>query len=328
MRARPARADPTTVADARYTRARTGGSSTRVSYAGSRPACTGLCDVVGSALAGLAASWRASACAAFSRSEASPWRARSCGGFCVLQRPRRRDRDACVRVRHQARGLRGHRRAPTETASFYPFEDDPDLIIADIHEDGRYLYPGTGARTKQQGSRAGPKLNTPLAPRSGDAIRAVWPRVAAQPDQVRTGIRGIQCGRTDERRSVGAPRIFAGHARARKRESGADRQTLLQGTSDAFGGGGYDRNNLAKPGVRSCERLPEGAQEIQVNIHRQGRQENREETNFDMRTPCLPDQAFRSYPLVSGSPLTFLRVLGVKDLLITSGRPFVCAPWR
>ena len=29
---------------------------------------------------------------------------------------------------------------------FYGFEDDPDLIFADIHEDGRNLYPGTGAR--------------------------------------------------------------------------------------------------------------------------------------------------------------------------------------
>src|SRR5574340_1211021 len=27
---------------------------------------------------------------------------------------------------------------------FYPYEDDPDLIYADIHEDGNYLYPGTG----------------------------------------------------------------------------------------------------------------------------------------------------------------------------------------
>ena len=28
---------------------------------------------------------------------------------------------------------------------FYSFEDDPDLLFADIHQDGRTLYPGTGA---------------------------------------------------------------------------------------------------------------------------------------------------------------------------------------
>ena len=31
---------------------------------------------------------------------------------------------------------------------FYAFEDDPGVIFADLHEDGRYLYPGTGARTE------------------------------------------------------------------------------------------------------------------------------------------------------------------------------------
>ena len=28
---------------------------------------------------------------------------------------------------------------------FYGFEDDPQLVFADLHEDGRYLYPGSGA---------------------------------------------------------------------------------------------------------------------------------------------------------------------------------------
>ena len=27
---------------------------------------------------------------------------------------------------------------------FYGFESDPRVLFADIHEDGRYLYPGTG----------------------------------------------------------------------------------------------------------------------------------------------------------------------------------------
>ena len=38
---------------------------------------------------------------------------------------------------------------------FYGFEDDPDLIFADIHEDGRYLYPGTGAVTETGRGPAG-----------------------------------------------------------------------------------------------------------------------------------------------------------------------------
>src|SRR5687767_9885277 len=34
---------------------------------------------------------------------------------------------------------------------YYGFESDPDLIFADIHEDGHYLYPGTG-RADEVGS--------------------------------------------------------------------------------------------------------------------------------------------------------------------------------
>jgi acetoin utilization protein AcuC len=52
---------------------------------------------------------------------------------------------------------------------FYAFEDDPRVIIADIHEDGRYLYPGTGSSDEiGTGYAKGTKLNIPLPPDSGD----------------------------------------------------------------------------------------------------------------------------------------------------------------
>src|SRR3989344_4744558 len=64
---------------------------------------------------------------------------------------------------------------------FYAFEDDPDLIFADIHEDGRYLYPGTGAETETgTGKATGTKLNVPMLPEAGDAAFFVaWERVEA-----------------------------------------------------------------------------------------------------------------------------------------------------
>ena len=64
---------------------------------------------------------------------------------------------------------------------FYGFESDPDLIFADIHEDGRYLYPGTGhAEEVGSGAAAGSKLNIPMPPGADDAaFDAVWPRVLA-----------------------------------------------------------------------------------------------------------------------------------------------------
>ena len=40
---------------------------------------------------------------------------------------------------------------------FYAFEDDPAVVFADTHEDGRYLYPGTGAESETgTGAATGP----------------------------------------------------------------------------------------------------------------------------------------------------------------------------
>ncbi len=51
----------------------------------------------------------------------------------------------------------------------YSFNSDPDLIFADIHEDGRFLYPGTGfADETGEGSAIGTKLNLPVLPDSTD----------------------------------------------------------------------------------------------------------------------------------------------------------------
>ena len=52
---------------------------------------------------------------------------------------------------------------------FYSYESDPELFIFDIHEDGRFLYPGTGSSGETgHGSAKGTKVNIPLAPGSGD----------------------------------------------------------------------------------------------------------------------------------------------------------------
>ena len=56
---------------------------------------------------------------------------------------------------------------------FYAFEDDPGIGFADVHEDGRSLYPGTGAAAETgRGAAAGTKLNIPLAPGPGTTSSA------------------------------------------------------------------------------------------------------------------------------------------------------------
>ncbi len=51
----------------------------------------------------------------------------------------------------------------------YGFYEDERVIILDIHEDGRYLYPGTGFKEERGKGRAeGTKFNIPLPPEAKD----------------------------------------------------------------------------------------------------------------------------------------------------------------
>ena len=52
----------------------------------------------------------------------------------------------------------------------YPFYSDPNLLILDFHEDGRYLFPGTGSIEELgEGEGFGKKVNIVLPPHAGDA---------------------------------------------------------------------------------------------------------------------------------------------------------------
>lgn len=131
---------------------------------------------------------------------------------------------------------------------FYAFEADPQLIIADIHEDGRTLYPGTGAAGETgKGAAAGSKLNVPVPAGADDAAFAeVWPRVLAFIEAARPEFIILQCGADSVAGDPITHLAFtpAAHGRAaRDLASLADR--LGHGRVLALGGGGYNRANLA-----------------------------------------------------------------------------------
>lgn len=132
---------------------------------------------------------------------------------------------------------------------FYAFEDDPQLIFADLHEDGRYLYPGTGAAHEAgTGAAQGTKLNIPMRPGANDDdFLIAWTRVeeflsAAQPEFML-----FQCG-ADSLADDPLTHLrytAASHAYAAARLcSLAD--DYCQGRLLALGGGGYNRTNLAQ----------------------------------------------------------------------------------
>ena len=131
---------------------------------------------------------------------------------------------------------------------FYAYEADPDLIFADIHEDGSSLYPGTGAAHETgTGDAAGSKLNIPLPAGSDDAaFRQVWPQVLAHLERFAPEFIILQCG-TDS--LAGDPLTHlqltpASHALAAT-DLAALARKFAQGRLLALGGGGYNRTNLA-----------------------------------------------------------------------------------
>jgi acetoin utilization protein AcuC len=131
---------------------------------------------------------------------------------------------------------------------FYPYEEDPDLIFADIHQDGRTLYPGTGhAHETGKGAAKGTKLNIPLLPGMGDReFFEAWERVEAHLKEHRPEFFLFQCGADS---LAGDPLAMlrytpAAHAHAAKRLCALAAE-LAGGRIMGFGGGGYHRGNLA-----------------------------------------------------------------------------------
>lgn len=131
---------------------------------------------------------------------------------------------------------------------YYPFENDPDVIYADIHEDGRFLYPGTGhAFERGKGPAEGLKLNIPMPPGAGDdEFFRVWERVEEHLLHYRPEFIVFQAGADSV---AGDPLAHlqytpAAHAHAARRLCALANE-LTGGRIMGFGGGGYNRNNLA-----------------------------------------------------------------------------------
>jgi acetoin utilization protein AcuC len=122
------------------------------------------------------------------------------------------------------------------------------VVVADVHEDGQFLYPGTGRCDETGAADAlGCKLNVPLPPGAGDAAFAqVWPAVIAHLERAAPEFIILQCGAD----SLGGDPLAhlqltpASHKLAATSLAQlADR--LGHGRLLALGGGGYNRANIA-----------------------------------------------------------------------------------
>ena len=150
---------------------------------------------------------------------------------------------------------------------FYSFEDDPQLFFADLHEDGRFLYPGTGMADEcGKGAAAGTKLNIPMPPDAGDELFfQAWEKAEAFIDRQRPEFILFQCGAD----SIGGDPIThlrytpAAHRHATQRLCRlADKH--CDGRLLAMGGGGYNRTNLATAWTAVLEVLAGGGEAVQA----------------------------------------------------------------
>jgi acetoin utilization protein AcuC len=143
---------------------------------------------------------------------------------------------------------------------YYGFEDDPDLIFADLHEDGRYLYPGTGsAEETGTGKAKGTKLNIPMQPGATDSdFRAAWGRVESFLEDARPEFILFQCGADS---LEGDPITHLCYTEQAHADAAAALCRLANKHCDGriigTGGGGYNRENLARAWTRVVQSFAE-----------------------------------------------------------------------
>ena len=143
---------------------------------------------------------------------------------------------------------------------YYSFADDPDLIFVDFHEDGRFLYPGSGDISETgEGDAKGTKLNIPMPPGADDDLfMKLWPRAEAFIRNGKPEFILLQCGADS---IDGDPITHMAYSPAVHAHTMARVCALADEFADsrvvAMGGGGYNLDNLARAWTASVNAMVE-----------------------------------------------------------------------
>lgn len=131
---------------------------------------------------------------------------------------------------------------------YYSYIDDPDVIIIDVHEDGHFLYPGTGAVTETgTGKAQGSKLNLPMPMEADDVVfESLWPSIKSFITEFQFDFILLQCGadsiKNDPITHMALSPVT--HAKVTQRLCQiADNN--CSGRLLVMGGGGYNLENIA-----------------------------------------------------------------------------------
>jgi acetoin utilization protein AcuC len=170
------------------------------------------------------------------------------GGFCVFN-------DAAIAVCELLEKKQMKRVAYVDIDAhhgdgvFYAFESDPRVIIGDIHEDGHFLYPGTGdsSETGSEGAQ-GTKLNIPMHPWAEDLeFFEAFDRVERFVRKAKPEFILFQCGADclagDPITSLSYTAAVHSYASKKLHELSHE---VCDGRIVAMGGGGYDPLNVSE----------------------------------------------------------------------------------
>lgn len=133
---------------------------------------------------------------------------------------------------------------------FYSFEDDPEVFIVDLHEDGRFLYPGTGKASETgSGAAVGTKVNIELQPGAGDGVfmREFDRAVEEIAERAKPALVVFQCGAD----SLGGDPLTHLELTPESHRHATTRLAQIShrhssGRLLALGGGGYNPANAAE----------------------------------------------------------------------------------
>ena len=172
----------------------------------------------------------------------------SAGGFCVFN-----DIGVVIETLRKIHGI--NRIAYIDIDAhhgdgvYYSYEEDPNLIFVDVHEDGRFLFPGTGFPEETGiGPAKGTKKNISLKPGDGDVVfQENWTHIQAFLDDSEPEFFILQCGADS---LLGDP-ITNLALSERSHYLAAQSLTVLaekhaKGRIIALGGGGYNRDNIGR----------------------------------------------------------------------------------
>ncbi len=132
---------------------------------------------------------------------------------------------------------------------FYQYEYDSGVFIFDVHEDGRFLYPGTGNETETgEGRAVGTKVNIPLLPGEGDErIKDILPKLEEFAIRVAPEFVILQCGADGLAKDPIGGLLFSETYHSKVAESlHKVAHKVCRGRIVALGGGGYDPSNCAR----------------------------------------------------------------------------------